>query len=446
MKIARILDRAAPIAPALALALVKSRQAVEQRSVNARDILILCALAALLGASATKRYGALLERAGGMLRRELGTPMCLALAAGLALLASGPDAALFAGAALGCALLALNGALAERHSDPPRARRRLFLLAIWCVSLVALEFTVARFVLPRRSHDKVFMEHDPVLGWRLRPNFSVTRKERDYHSRESTNSLGFRTPERAFQAAPGVQRVLLLGDSHSEGYTVDDDETVASLLEQALGQQVEVISLGVGGYSTDQELLAYLEVGRRFQPDLVVLQFCSNDLPFNVQDHYWRGYKPRFVRTGELLTLRGVPVPNAKSSGVVPDWLARRSSLMAFVETQLRQIALQRTVEVETDMPEAWRVTELLVRDLARAVHGDGAELACFNVQVHDRELDERLRDLLARQAVKYLDLSPTLGVKSGDVWVSGHWNEVGQQLAAQALLGPIAELLAGRK
>ena len=63
--------------------------------------------------------------------------------------------------------------------------------------------------------------------------------------------------------------MVILGDSHSEGYTVSDGEQYSEQLAQLLGEhcRVEVVSLGVGGYSTDQELLSYLRYGRRFNPD-----------------------------------------------------------------------------------------------------------------------------------------------------------------------------------
>ncbi len=378
-----------------------------------------------------------LSNVSAALLERLGVLTWLGIAWIAVAFASGPSATFFACLA-GSALLFAAAAWFElRQRDAARAKARLLIVGIWIASFVVLDVVIARFVLPKRSHDKIFTQHDPVLGWRLRADFSLERREADYTGRETTNSLGFRTPEIALDAAPGVRRIVILGDSHSEGYTVGDDETLARLLERDLGPNLEVISLGVGGYSTDQELLSYVEVGRRFRPDLVVLQFCSNDIAFNVADHYWRGNKPRFVRYGELLMLRGVPVPDSKSSGLVPDVLSEHSALFAFLEGQLRQVAIRRAVEEETDIDEAWHVTELLIRDLRRAVEGDGGRLVCFDVNVNESKTDQALRTILARHDVPYLDITPAYAQDFDGLWVSGHWNATGQRRVAD-VLGPM--------
>lgn len=423
------------LAPVVGLGIGAAAQLVGPQGASARPLFVLLLSLAGVAMACTRAWRETLERIAAALLERLGLLACTSLAALTAILASGPATAELLGVALGFVLLGVAAAFEERAHDPRRARGRVAIVAGWAIGFVALDLAIGRFVLPRRSHDKIFSQHDPVLGWRLRPDFSLERRDGGAPRRESTNSLGFRTPEHPFEAAPGVKRVLLLGDSHSEGYTVGDDHTVAQLLDAALGPGVEVISLGVGGYSTDQELLAYLEVGRRFDPDVVVLQVCANDAPFNVQDHYWRGCKPRFVRHGDLLMLHGVPVPDLKSSGLVPDALAQRSAFFAFLEGQLRQVGIRKAVEEETDMDEAWLVTELLVRDLRRAVVADGARILAFNVDAHDAAFDARVREVCARQEVPYVDISPAYATDFDRLWVSGHWNEEGQRRVADALL-----------
>jgi hypothetical protein len=437
------IGRLALLAPLLALALDAGLGVLRSGSAQARELFVLATAVGTIALLCTPPWRATLERVVAALLERLGVLASAGLAALFGLLATGPAAAFLLGTAVAFALLAVAAAVAERARDARRARSRLVVLCVWAASFALLDAAIRVFVLPRRSHDKIFTQHDPVLGWRLRPDLSLAREIGGAPRHESTNSLGFRTPERPFDKPPGVQRVLILGDSHSEGYTVDDGKTVARLLDEALGPQVEVVSLGVGGYSTDQELLSYLEVGRRFHPDVVLLQFCGNDPPFNVQDRYWRGSKPRFVRYGDLLVLNGVPVPDTKSSGLVPDVLAEHTGLFAFLETQLRQVGLRHAVAAETDVEEFWRVTELLVRDLRRAVEGDGARLWCYDVDANDAATDGRLRALLQRQGVTYADISPAYAEDFDGLWVSGHWNEEGQRRVADALLPALRQALA---
>ncbi|MCC6407611.1 MAG: hypothetical protein IT453_10610 [Planctomycetes bacterium] len=313
--------------------------------------------------------------------------------------------------------------------------RRTVIVGLNLLALVALDVGVRVLVLPSKSHNNLFIVHDPQLGWKLRPGASLEHTNELFTARETINSLGFRTAERPFEKPAGTKRIVVVGDSHSEAYTVDDGETWLVLLERELSRDgpVEVISLGVGGYSNDQELLAYLHYGRRFAPDLVILQTCANDPEFNVLDHYWRGKKPVFERHGDLLFLTGVPVPDVRSSGIFSRESMQLSGLAMLAETIARQAAIRRDVEVTVDSAEAWRVTELLVRDLAALVRADGAVLAGFDVSTKNVEEHRRFREIFARQGVPSLDVDAIYVDEWKSYFHEGHWNEKGQRAAALA-------------
>src|SRR5262249_55523700 len=283
--------------------------------------------------------------------------------------------------------------------------------------------------------NNVFIEHDPWLGWKLRRGLTVVRKERQYSAQETINFSGFRTHALPFDKPPGVKRILFLGDSHTEGYTVNDTETYPVLVQQQLSATlpVEAVSLGVGGFSTDQELLAYVYYGRRYHPDVVVLQFSANDVPFNGLDHYWRGYKPRFVRTGEVLLLTGVPLPNRRDTGLFGPALLRQSSLVVWLETLLRQFAIQRHVQHEVNWQEAWHVTALLLRDLAHLVRSDGAQLVVFQAD-REPEVEARLRQILATWGIPYVETTGAYSEAFESYWVAGHWNQQGHRAIAAVL------------
>src|SRR5438876_1760865 len=133
--------------------------------------------------------------------------------------------------------------------------------------LVAVDIWLASHVLPVMVHN-VFVEHEPVLGWRLRPNTTIIRRREGVVLKETINDQGFRTRGGLGAREPGVKQLLFLGDSHTEAYDVDDPNTYTALVEERMSQTrpVEVVSLGVAGYSTDQELLAYLRYGRPITP------------------------------------------------------------------------------------------------------------------------------------------------------------------------------------
>jgi lysophospholipase L1-like esterase len=97
--------------------------------------------------------------------------------------------------------------------------------------------------------------------------------------RVTTNADGLRG-DSAPGAAGGKSTVLMLGDSTIFGWGVDDGEDVPTALERALrarGASVRVVNGGQPGFSTVQSWMLLREVGVRYEPDLVVLEFALHD-------------------------------------------------------------------------------------------------------------------------------------------------------------------------
>lgn len=98
--------------------------------------------------------------------------------------------------------------------------------------------------------------------------------------RVTINSLGYRGREVEAAKAPGVTRVLCLGDSFTYGDYVDDDETFPSSLQALFDEKrmpVEVVNGGVGGTTiTDQ--IHFMRKSMPLDPDVVILTFSENDI------------------------------------------------------------------------------------------------------------------------------------------------------------------------
>ena len=78
------------------------------------------------------------------------------------------------------------------------------------------------------------IEHHETLGWAKAPGRSAWIRRPEYTVRLEINSLGLRGPERAYAKPEGVKRVLLVGDSFAEGFTVAEQDTVRARLEEHL--------------------------------------------------------------------------------------------------------------------------------------------------------------------------------------------------------------------
>jgi lysophospholipase L1-like esterase len=93
------------------------------------------------------------------------------------------------------------------------------------------------------------------------------------------NSQGFRGPEPA--SNPPANRVIILGDSIAFGLYLNWEDTFSSKLQQRLNsdnRDTEVLNLGVSGYDVLQQVSLLEFRGLKYQPNLVVVAYCLNDI------------------------------------------------------------------------------------------------------------------------------------------------------------------------
>jgi len=196
-------------------------------------------------------------------------------------------------------------------------RSWLISLSLSCASVIlALGLLEAALQLmhygdnqPNRLRE--FIEYDPLLGWKNKRNCSGDVHTTEYQLRVEYNAKGVRGLERDYAKPPQVFRVVILGDSFVDAWMVQTQDRMSEVLEKTLGPLVQVIALGVAGYSTDQELLLLETEGWKYQPDLVVLAFYFNDVLYNDNHRVASGVeKPVFAMDyAGNLTLTNVPVP-----------------------------------------------------------------------------------------------------------------------------------------
>ncbi len=155
------------------------------------------------------------------------------------------------------------------------------LLALLCVAGGVEIWTRARWN-PRKGTPGFFLS-DPARIQRLAPGYSGWFAGVPVR----INSLELRD-DREYQLdkAPNTFRILVLGDSVTFGHGSIAEHAYPRLLEDQLCRwrpdiDWQVWNAAVPGYNTSQELAQLLEVGPRFQPDLVIIGFFENDVVAN---------------------------------------------------------------------------------------------------------------------------------------------------------------------
>lgn len=367
------------------------------------------------------------------------------------------------------------------------------------VCVLVLELALALFH-PRKITARPYQDqYHPLLGWTNKPNLSGDVKvfgTRNRFFRRTHNGMGLRSlREFASVKRPGVKRLLLLGDSFFWGYGVDDREVISEVLQDMVGDEVEIINGAVMAYATDQELLWLAEEVVRLKPDLVILGvYPDNDLD-DIAVSVMMGYpKPFFSLQDGKLRLENVPVPDTRETrrkafdepdtilGRLKKFLRHHTHSYPFIAGRLNSIPAVRRFLLKIGLAEEFtaalpgipqirlhgdRVLPLfnaLLTEIRSICVAAGAELLLVHIPRKERNPHARphayegvdkdayafntrmsayLGRFASRNSIPYMDLLPVFRKRHENEEIlyvaeryDHHWTPRGHRVAAGALFG----------
>ncbi|MBL8863511.1 MAG: SGNH/GDSL hydrolase family protein [Planctomycetes bacterium] len=146
-----------------------------------------------------------------------------------------------------------------------------------------LAFLTLEYGSPKRGLEQTGArsEPHPYLGYALVANY---RSAPHASQQVSHNSLGFRGKETSWEKPPGTYRIVTTGGSSVYGQSESSDAAVWSQrLEDMLqaarpGTRIEVVNLGVSGWSSHEMLVNLALRGLDLSPDLVIVYEAINDM------------------------------------------------------------------------------------------------------------------------------------------------------------------------
>ena len=242
---------------------------------------------------------------------------------------------------------------------------------------------------------------------------------------EDYNRDGLRDREHTLAKPKGVRRVISLGDSTTLGWRLRPEEAYPQVLQDrasALGHNLEVFNVALGGWSTRQELIAYRRIARAYHPDIVLLGICLNDFA-EMQNNLARP----------------------------PAWLAAlhlRSALVRrIVRAEDREIGSIEELFAEPPSPrveDGFRRVFADVRAVRDDVKADGGELVVlllpYRQQVEPGAPpgvpQRRVAEFCAREKIRFLDLLPALRGTGDSGFIDPvHLSATGARQVAEAVL-----------
>lgn len=186
----------------------------------------------------------------------------------------------------------------------PKNYRIVLVLGILLVMWLPADLITTRIVAPPVP----YRQEDALLHHSLVPNSSgiFTSAKNEFTMTYFINSAGLRNPE--IPKNKTKIRILMLGDSFTEGRGVNYSDTVSKKLNDYLGDRYEVINAGVSSYSPTPEYLYLVNRGMKLEPDIVILNYDVSD----IQDDavFYPDYA-KYDRNGELASLGERTPPQA---------------------------------------------------------------------------------------------------------------------------------------
>ncbi|HSD30217.1 MAG TPA: SGNH/GDSL hydrolase family protein [Vicinamibacteria bacterium] len=258
------------------------------------------------------------------------------------------------------------------------------------------------------------------------------------------NSMKFREKP-LLPKTPGVRRVIVLGDSFTEGQGVKEEHTLARRLEARLREgdlSWEVLNCGRRG--TDFPALhdAFDEV-LPYGPDILVYAFVLNDADQSPAFHARQSYLDDWIIDhGAMVEAPEPPLPGFFEP-----------RLLAFVGDRIASYRVGRETTrwylemYEEPNREGWERTKGYIRDMNRRVRERGGRfvlmawplLVGLDGRYPFAPIHETVRRFCVTEGIEYLDLLDTFrGRKSESLWVhpiDRHPNDMANALATDALL-----------
>jgi hypothetical protein len=274
---------------------------------------------------------------------------------------------------------------------------------------VGLLELVVRMIEPKEVMRYFYSQDDNILHHKFKPNAVGRYKTNEFDTDYTINSLGLRDKEYSIEKPPHTFRILIVGDSFTEGDGVFSHETFSKRLEEKLqqgGKNFEVINAGVGSYSSLLEYLYVKNYGLQLQPDLVILNFDLSD----VYDDITYTQTARFDERGVPIGVSATAEPPGLLKGPiasVKDWFKANMRLYNFIRIRITpqlemakrqgnfngdirrdKYALIRETYVDAD--SNWALTHrylLLTRDLLKSKGVDfWMTVYPYGLQIHPKE------------------------------------------------------------
>lgn len=314
-----------------------------------------------------------------------------------------------------------------------------------CVSIS--EFVLRVFMFNANYYEQNFGYYGPSLYdntyahplYVYNPDTEISYRNKEFTHYRVTNNEGLCDKDFVVAKNDSLRRILVLGDSYTEGIGVAEDKTWVKQLEKKLnaaGQKYEVLNAGISGSDPFFELYLLKNKLLTYKPDMVLLALNPTD----VDDIVIRGGVERF-KSGNEVVYNDAPLwePFYACSyilrAVLHQGLGYEKNLM---QRHSYEQSKKNALQLLTDL--SLQFDELSLKENFSyywVFHPD-----FYSVQKGSYEMLGSIIDEMKRKPMNYIDVLPEfLKEKKNDetlndlFWpVDKHYTEKGQELMSEAV------------
>ena len=333
--------------------------------------------------------------------------------------------------------------MTEAPTDQPTAKGIAISVGLGCLFMLLIAEVVVRVVAPQNL-SMAWMTYGPHGLVLNRADVEAVHQLGERKVVYRINTLHMR----GGAVREDGSKVLIIGDSFSFGWLVDEMDSIAGLLQKdadrdlGLGR-VQFLNAGTGGWGTDS-YLAYIETfGTAIAPDAVLILVNAHDLPRSLQNGLYTlkgdGSMDIMVhdksswRTTIISVLRGIPGYQ---------WMLGHSHLVQFVRTEIIAFLTPSGADdaegrAEPSDPVAVMELRAAERDLGWALFhklkqwGDGRGIPILAAALYWPGWDsDREAEIMSATGIPFLDLNtqlrPVISHRLDDYKIHGdaHLNE----------------------
>lgn len=362
--------------------------------------------------------------------------------------------------------------LKEAHKRTRVLKKILFgcassLLGMLLVVVVLEGFV--RFGVYREAEPALdIYENDMLLGWKLRNGLKRTFLSPEFNINIKADGNGFRNTIVTGEISPEEYRIVGLGDSFLFGYGVESEETVLSVLCDALNADHEIepeiycTNLGMPGYNINQYFQIVDNEFLELNPDIAIVFIYMNDFKRDLSYDFWKVNEDGFLLTWRFKEL------NEKSSFMsrCELFVKRHLYLYHFLRTRIKVLMRKANLYAAAGQRsqsekrckytcglvfKMWRICAnknvpmilCIIPDKIQVQEGPMSGSQKDGLQEDELSPNEDLRNCLVRfaneNAIPYIDLWEVFSSRHSDpaslyFQKDGHWNVRGHTAAADAL------------